>query len=232
MYQRAGGISVGVDVALGVLFRASEKGEVAVVIEVGARDEDGATDGTAGVDLPIRILGLAGSLAQRIGGIQLVGSCVGIQLAVVLVASGLGDRADDDRAVGYIGTEVRDLDLDLGDLIVVHILDGGAIVAGIGDVGAIKLEADSADRVAIGGVVAEGSADVDLGGIVGRVGDVAVAAGDGEARERLEELGDVAAFDGEVLDLLGGNQIAALAGIEWDIGLRRDADRLRGASRL
>jgi hypothetical protein len=49
-------------------------------------------------------------------------------------------------------------------------------------------------------------------------------AADGEARQGLEKLGDIASFDGEMLDLLSGNQMRVLTRIERDICLCLDSD--------
>ena len=62
-----------------------------------------------------------------------------------VVGTGFGHGADDHRPVRNVGSEVRGLDLNLSHLVVVDVDQTAAIVAGVGDVGAVQVQVDALD---------------------------------------------------------------------------------------
>ncbi len=209
--------SVGVDVALCVVFCARKEGQMSGLVEVCTRDENGTADGTARIDIAIVGLRLVGIVGDPVVCVELGDAAVGIEGAVELVTTRLADGVDDDRAVSRVCREARSLNLYLCDLLIVDVLECAAEGTRVGDVDTVRQQRGAVERRTVRSVLTERTGGIDLGRIVLRVVHVAGAAiGDGEAGKNLQELGDVAAFDGEVLDLFGRDQRALFAGVGVD----------------
>jgi hypothetical protein len=126
------------------------------------------------------------------------------------------DGIHDDGALRSVGAEVGGLNFDLLRHVGIDGGDGPAGAAGIDNAGAVEqvgsattiwcavgAQADADGRARGGGIV-----EVEAGAVAHSVG------GGGDAGKDLEQLGDVAALNGEALDVLGGEQGGAFAGVD------------------
>ena len=216
------GLRAQVDVLLGELGGGEEEELVAVAIEVRVRDEDGAADVDAGIVEAGVGAGQAKLLVVGVVGVEdaVAGGHVGF--AVVLAAAGLGLGLEDDGAVGLDRGEGAGLDLGFGDHVDVRGDGGcsGGVEVGYGS--AVGDDLDLVEAVAVDGVGAGVLAEAGLLAVV-RTGEVAGVRGSGD---EVEELDGAAAFDVEVLNLLGGEGVGLLAGGGRGdvVGVGRDGD--------
>src|ERR1700734_3773209 len=132
MNNRAASASVGVDIALGIIFGSREKGEP---FHSGYR----AAYGSTGVNIVIGWTRQPIEVSKPVVRVQLVGSRVGVQRTVVLRSPGLGSTGDHHRTVRLIRPEVGRLHLHFADERVVDVLKVRAEVSRVGQVGAIQL---------------------------------------------------------------------------------------------
>ena len=153
----------GVEVLLVVLVAEEEEQLVAVLVEVGAGNEQRTAEVEAReVELVLRLVLRTGRrvvhlVQEPLVRVHAVVPQVGVGGAAEVAAAGLRHDVDRRRALGVFGAEVRLEDLELLDHVGVRVHRGRAVAARVGAVGAVD---DDVERVVVGAVrrvVADGA---------------------------------------------------------------------------
>ena len=198
---------------LGDLGGCKEEELVAVVVEVGVREDDRTADVEAGVVEAALRFGKAEFLGVGVGCVEDVVAGLLVGFTVKMVAARFGLSVEDDGAVGLDSGEGAGLDLGLGDHVDVGRDGGGAGGVEVGHGRAVGDDLHLVEAVAVDGVSARVLTKACLLAVVG-AGEVA---GVGCAGDQVEELDGAAAFDVEVLDLLVGQCVRLLTGGGWRV---------------
>ena len=143
----------GVEGLAEVLEAGEEEHLVAVLVEAGARDDEGPAEREAGVDeLVLDPVG-ADLVREPLVRVQTIVAQVAEERAMEIAAARLADDAHGHRALGVLGPEVRLQDLELLHELGVRVDGGRAVAAGIGAGSAVDRDVEGPVAGAVGGVV-------------------------------------------------------------------------------
>ncbi len=218
--RNGGAKQTGIENLIEIFEAGKEEQLVAVLVEIGAGNQDRATDGDAGIVVFVLRPGLAVGVEQRVVGVHRVVSGIEEPGTVEILAAGLRDRTDYRGTLLIFSAEIRHLHLELGDHVRIRIHRRVAIAARVGDVRAIRRDVQRVGGQAVVrvGVIQRTLAAciavaIDADGLATVIRLVRRAIRDAETRHDLDELGRVAADLHEVLEFLGGERGRFFAGI-------------------